>query len=79
MTEYFPWCETVSVVEPPAVPDCRDPADRVFLHLALVGEADGLVTGDDDLITLAKEFVVPILDPASLRTRLLSTSAFQRD
>ena len=77
LTEYLPWSEALSVVEPPVIPECRDPADRAFLQLALVGKADGLVTGDDDLITLAPEFAVPILDPAILRTRLLSTSRSQ--
>ena len=73
LTEYLPWCEAVPVVEPPAVPDCRDPADRPFLELAVVGEADALVSGDGDLLDLVSEFPIPILDPANLRKRLFST------
>ena len=71
LTEYFPRCEAVRVVEPPAVPDCRDPADRPFLELAVVGKADALVGGDVDLLDLASVSPIPILDPASLRAGLL--------
>jgi len=71
LTEYFPWCKAVRVVEPPAVPDCRDPTDRPFLELAVVGRADALVSGDGDLPDLAAVFPIPILDAASLRARLL--------
>lgn len=74
LTEVLPWCRAVRVVEPPAVPDCRDPADRPFLALAVVGEADAVVSGDGGLTDLASVFPIPILDPASLRKRLFSTS-----
>ena len=70
LVDYLPWCETVTVSEPPAVPDCRDPFDRPFLELALVGRADALVTGDEDLLTLASKFPVPILRPAAMRQLL---------
>lgn len=69
LADYLPWCETVRVRQPPAVPECRDPSDRPFLELALAGGADALVTGDDDLLALASRFAVPILDPAGLRSR----------
>jgi putative PIN family toxin of toxin-antitoxin system len=32
--------------------DCRDPKDNKFLSLALSGDADIIVTGDDDLLVL---------------------------
>ncbi|WP_082668267.1 putative toxin-antitoxin system toxin component, PIN family [Tepidimonas taiwanensis] len=32
---------------------CRDPHDQIFLELAFDAHADALVTGDDDLLTLA--------------------------
>ena len=70
LADYLPWCETVIVSEPPAVPHCRDPFDRPFLELALVGRADALVTGDEDLLALAPEFPVPILTPRATRHRL---------
>ena len=70
LADYLPWCETVSVSEPPVVPACRDPFDRPFLELALGGQADALVTGDRDLLTLAPVFSVPILTPDELRGRV---------
>jgi predicted nucleic acid-binding protein len=38
---------------PPAVPRCRDPLDLPFLHLAVAGKADALVSGDGDVLALA--------------------------
>ena len=70
LADYLPWCETVIVSKPPAVPDCRDSSDRPFLELALVGQADALVTGNDDLLALASAFSVPILTPNATRDRL---------
>ena len=70
MSRYRPWCEMIAVTEPPQVPDCRDPRDRPFLELALYAQADALVTGDGDLLTLAPVFAVPIITPATLRSRL---------
>ncbi len=67
LADYIPWCETVIVSKPPAVPHCRDPFDRPFLELALAGRADALLTGDGDLLALAPEFPVPILTPAAAR------------
>ncbi len=67
LADYLPWCETVVVINPPEVPECRDPLDRPFLELALVARAEALVTGDKDLLVLAKAFSVPILTPAAFR------------
>ena len=41
---------------PPAVPDCRDALDLPFMHLAVVGKAQVLVSGDRDLLAIAAEF-----------------------
>ena len=71
LADYLPWVESVVVSSPPAVPRCRDPKDRPFLELALVGRADALVTGDGDLQDLASRFAVPILAPAVVRARLV--------
>ena len=71
LDDYLPFCETVAVPEPPpTVPECRDPFDRMFLELALAGRADALVTGDGDILVIAKGFPVPILSPAVFRERL---------
>lgn len=56
LADYLPFAATVAVPQPPpAVPDCRDPHDLPFLHLAAAGRARWLVTGDADLLALAAE------------------------
>ncbi len=54
----------------PAVPECRDPFDRPFLELAIVGRADALVTGDAEILALADAFPVRIPSPAAFRRRV---------
>ena len=71
LADYLPWCETVVVSKPPAIPRCRDPFDRPFLELALVAQADALITGDNDLLDLAQVFPVPILTPRAFRDTCL--------
>ena len=71
LADYLPWCETVAVSKPPPIPWCRDPFDRPFLELALVAQADALITGDNDLLALAKDFPVPILTPSAFRDTCL--------
>lgn len=62
LADYLPYCTTVRMpVQPPATPDCRDKFDLPFLQLAVVGKADYLVTGDQDLLALAGQFSCPIL------------------
>ena len=43
---------------------CRDPKDDKFLHVALNGEAEAIVTGDRDLLALDPFHGVRILRPA---------------
>ena len=68
LDDYLPWCEEVQI--PPAldVPYPHDPNDCQFL--ALAGNADALVTGDNELLSLAGEFSTPIITPRQLRERL---------
>ena len=70
LADYLPLCESVVVEDPPSFRECRDPFDRMFLELALAGRADALVTGDEDLLTLASTFPVPILTPRAFGERL---------
>ncbi len=70
--DYLPYCESGVVSDPPVVPECRDPFDRPFLELALVGRADALVTGDRDLLALSPAFPVPILTPGTGSVSLAS-------
>ncbi len=43
---------------------CRDPEDDKFLETALLGEADCLITGDEDLLTMSPFGGIPIVRPA---------------
>lgn len=52
-----------------SVPQCRDPADRMFLALADAGRADVLVTGDKDLLILQGQTRFVIETPAEYRAR----------
>ncbi len=65
--EYLPWCEVVRFRSVAGLPHCRDAADQMFLALALAAKADYLVTGDADLLALAREFRVPIVTPDRFR------------
>ena len=51
------------------LPRCRDPHDEMFIRLAYAAKADAIVTGDDDLLTLALESRIPILTPVVFRAR----------
>ena len=67
LADYLPHTKVISVPEPPpAVPACRDQFDMPFLHLAVAGKADALVTGDADLLALA----------GRLRCRIMTVDAF---
>lgn len=72
IADYVPFVQIVHIPHPPPkVPDCRDPKDAPFLHLAVAGKAEVLVSGDLDLLELAavfqKKYHCPIVD---LRTFL---------
>jgi putative PIN family toxin of toxin-antitoxin system len=45
-------------------PPCRDPKDNMFLALALVSEADIVVSSDDDLPVLHPWRAIAIMTPA---------------
>lgn len=62
LADYLPYCVTVKMAgKLPVTPECRDPFDVPFLELALAGDADYLVTGDKDLLSLAESFPVPVV------------------
>ena len=62
LADYLPYCTTVRMpAKLPATPDCRDKFDLPFLQLAVEGKADDLVTGDQDLLSLADQFTCPII------------------
>lgn len=47
----------------PADMAIRDSADKWIVATAILGAADVLVTGDNDLLTVAADSPIPILDP----------------
>lgn len=49
---------------------CRDPKDDIFLSVALAGEADVLVTGDEDLLTLHPFRSISIVRPPTFLANL---------
>ena len=57
LADYLPYAEIVRIPHPPPpVPACRDPQDQAFMQLAVAGQAQALVSGDQDLLAIAVEF-----------------------
>lgn len=56
-------CRRVAITH--RVQACRDPRDDKFLHVALNGEAEAIVTGDADLLALHPFHGVQIFSPAA--------------
>jgi len=54
--------EEVSIIQ--TVTICRDPEDNKFLELILNGNADTLITGDNDLLVLNPYRGISIITPA---------------
>ena len=67
--DYLPWCEIVEIAER-CPSKCRDPHDQIFLDLAQSGKADLLVTGDQDLLTLAGQTPFLIETPQACWQRI---------
>lgn len=68
LNDYLPFCKFITIPNPPpSVPQCRDRSDQQFLELALVGQANALVTSDNDLLALKKEFIIPIMSVDTLK------------
>ena len=73
LADYLPWAASVRIPQPPpAIPACRDPFDAPFLHLAVAGKADALVSGDKDLLALAGQSRFAILAPCAFLDTLLT-------
>jgi putative PIN family toxin of toxin-antitoxin system len=60
LADFLPYAETVVIDRvPDGLPIIRDPADQMFLTLAVVGQADVLVTGDADILDIKSGFHTP--------------------
>jgi putative PIN family toxin of toxin-antitoxin system len=61
MVNYLKVAEMVEIDE--TIIACRDPKDDKFLELAVAGNADFLITGDEDLLVLKPFRTVEIITP----------------
>lgn len=76
LADYLPYCTIVSMpAKLPAVPACRDKFDLPFLQLAIVGKADYLVSGDQDLLSLANQLPCPIINAGQFMKLLTVATA----
>ena len=59
------YTEPVELVRPAALPRhaCRDPEDVAVLASAVAGQADCIITGDEDLLVLVEYDGISILTP----------------
>lgn len=60
---------TLKIIPKKQAKVCRDPKDNQVLDLAVAGQADYLVTGDKDLLTLKEFHATKILKPAEFPKR----------
>ncbi len=68
-SDYLPYCRNIDSEEQcPVV--CRDAKDQMFLDLAHCGQAELLVTGDDDLLALSGQTSLIIESPGAYRHRV---------
>ncbi len=56
-SRFIPITETITA--------CRDPKDDIFLELAVSGQADMILSSDNDLLVLHPFRGIPILKPAA--------------
>ncbi|WP_076790867.1 putative toxin-antitoxin system toxin component, PIN family [Chlorobium sp. KB01] len=68
LSDFLPYAETVTLLDvSPDLPVIRDKADQIFITLAVVGKADALVTGDNDLLVIKDSFkTLPIMSLSEL-------------
>jgi uncharacterized protein len=72
LAAYLPFCEIVEANRKCNVV-CRDAKDQPFLDLAQSGKADVLVSGDRDLLVLARRTKFLIETPEEYRRRVLAS------
>ena len=71
LAHYMEHAEAVGEVSATVrIPECRDRDDRMFLRLAYAAKVHALITGDADLLALARRSRIPILTPDGLKTEL---------
>lgn len=72
LADFLPYTETVTINHiPVGLPTIRDPADQMFLILAVVGQAEILVTGDADILDIKSSIgQLPIMTLAEFKNWL---------
>ncbi len=72
--DYLPWAEAVDVSEGvsegAADVVCADADDQKFLDLAVVGSADGVVTGDGHLLAVKDAAPFDVVTPSAFMRRV---------
>jgi len=63
--QHSTWCEPAALAD--AV--CRDPDDDWVLATAVAGDAEAIVSGDADLLTLSRYSGIEILSPRQFVSR----------
>lgn len=76
LSAYIPYCETVEPLEKCPI-NCRDTKDQMFLDLAQSGNANLLVTGDEDMLVLAGQTSFLIETPEAYRRRFFAAEETQ--
>ena len=76
LSDYLPFTATVDTHSQASIeiPNCSDPDDQKFLHLAAVGQADVLVTGDRALLEVSGKTGFAVEMPAVVLGRLSPSS-----
>ena len=62
--------ERIQIIE--TIKACRDPKDDMFLELAVNGNANYIITGDDDLLSLNPFREIKILTPNDFLVKVKS-------
>lgn len=72
LADFLPYTQTQAAFDSPSnLPVVRDKSDQIFLALAVVSNADALITGDNDLLALKPSFQKPpIMTLADFELRL---------
>jgi putative PIN family toxin of toxin-antitoxin system len=62
LADYLPYCQTMNPPSPPFYKGGDTFShSQVFIELAIAGQAEALITGDQDLLCLDEHFACPIL------------------
>lgn len=73
LADFLPWAEVVEVGEIPSdLPTLSDPDDLKFLALAVVAQADVLISGDKHILAAKDKLAaIPILNLSEFKQKLM--------